>query len=69
MPNFSFILSTKLTLLTKDSSSLDFEEIDAVLLRLRFKLRFGRFGGVAVCESLKMMLWIIRKSKILQPKL
>ena len=53
MPNFSFILSTKLTLFTKDSSSLDFDEIEAVLLRFLFKLRLGRFGGVAVWESLK----------------
>ena len=64
MPNFIFILSTKLTLFTKDSSSLDFDEIEAVLLRFLFKLRLGRFGGVAVWESLKKEFRIFIAKKI-----
>ena len=61
MPNFDFILSTKLTRFTSISSSLDkldFDETDAVLLRFLFNdTKEGfLFGGVSVCASLKFFV-------------
>ena len=59
MPNFDFILSTKFTRFISVSSSLDmldFDEIDAVLVRFLFNDTNDGFlfGGVAVWESLKV---------------
>ena len=53
MPNFDFILSTKFTRFISVSSSLDmldFDEIDAVLVRFLFNDTNDGFlfGGVAV---------------------